>query len=402
MANNVSNFKKQIRDRRIQMDLNKSLVSLPLARFGFSEVRGATRFHRPAKTRLYAQTYTAETAMTSQPLGSADEYLDVDQTRAVPFFIDHTQALESSYDLMSMYAPEATYALRNEMDGKFFLQVSNAFYQMGKLDIEGTWANTDGITATTALMAKIISTGKAKLIQNRVEDTTPFFVVFDPMTMSVWEQTLIAAGFNTADTTLRNGYVTSLPALGTDVYVSNNVKHTVTLTSTKNFAENDTVIIGSQTFKFNATPSGAGSVDLGVDEATSLANLAHAINGTGTPWVTYIALTQDERAKLSQNLVTATLPAGDHSILITTSGYVAVTEGVDSASCYSLGEHQRHVMMGQKGCVDMVIQKSVASEEQAGTNNGILGTYVITWTRYGIKTFTEGVQRMLRILFKVV
>lgn len=84
----------------IQRDLNKSLVSLPLARFGYSEVRGATRFHRPAKTRLYSVTYTAETAMTTQALGSSDEYLDVDTTKAVHFFIDDTQMLESKYDLM--------------------------------------------------------------------------------------------------------------------------------------------------------------------------------------------------------------------------------------------------------------------------------------------------------------
>lgn len=400
MANDVSNFKKQIRDRRIQMDLNKSLVSLPLARFGFSEVRGATRFHRPAKTRLYATTYTAETALTSQPLGSTDEYLDVDQTRAVPFFIDHTQVLDSAYDLMSMYAPEATYALRNEMDGKFFAQVSNAFYQMGKLDIEGTGANTDGITASTSLMAKIISTGKAKLLQNRVEDTTPFFVVFDPMTMSVWEQTLIAAGFNTADTTLRNGYVTSLPALGTDVYVSNNVKHTITLTSTKNLAADDAIIVNGITAVIKASPSAANEIDLGSDEATTLSNIAAWLNkgpGAGTA---YIEPSQDDRAKLSQNLVSAV--AWTHTVVITTAGYVSVTESVDSGTAYSFGEHQRHVMMGQKGCVDMVIQKSVASEEQAGTNNGVLGTYVITWTRYGIKTFAEWVQRMIRILIKVV
>ena len=47
------------------------------------KLRGATRFHRPAKTRLYSQSYTAETAMNVQSIGSADEYLDVDQTKAV-------------------------------------------------------------------------------------------------------------------------------------------------------------------------------------------------------------------------------------------------------------------------------------------------------------------------------
>lgn len=399
MANDVSNFKKQIRDRRIQMDLNKSLVSLPLARFGFSEVRGATRFHRPAKKRLYSVSYTAETALTSQALGSTDEYLDADQTRAVPFFIDHTQVLDSNYDLMTMYAPEATYALRNEMDGKFFAQVSNAFYQVGKLDIEGTGANTDGITASTSNIVKTISFSKAKLVQNRVEDTTPFFIVLEPTIASVWEQALVGAWFNTADSTLKNGYVASMGALGVDVYVSNNLKHTITMTSTKNLAADDAIIVNGVTAVIKASPSAANEIDLGADEATTLSNIAAWINKGAGAGTAYIEPSQDDRAKLSQNMVSAV--ASTHTVVFTTAGYVAITESVDSATAYSMGEHDCHSMMGQKGCVDMVIQKSVASEEQAGTNNGILGTYVITWTRYGIKTFAEGVQRMIRILFKM-
>jgi len=401
MANALSSFKKEIRDRRIQMDLNKSLVALPLARFGFSEVTGATRFNRPKKTRLYSVSYTAETAMTTQALGSANEYLDVDQTRAVHFFIDDTQKLESNYDIYAEYAPEAVYALRNEMDGKFLWQVTNAFYTVGKLDIEWTGANTSGITITTSLAAKMLSFAKAKLVQNRVETTTPFFVVLDPMDASVREQTLIGSGFNLADTTLRNGYLTSLGALGLDVYVSNNVHHTITFTSTKNVAEADAITIGSQKFTWNATPSGAGSVDLGSDEDTSIKNMVAAINAAGTAWTTYIDITQDERAKLKQNLVTATY-IDAHSFSITTAGFVSITETVDSATAYSFGEHQRLSPLGQKGCIDMVIQKAVQSETQRGTSNGVIGDYVTTWTRYGLKTFTEGAQRMVAIRVKAV
>lgn len=47
-----------------------------------------------------------------------------------------------------------------------------------------------------------------------------------------------------------------------------------------------------------------------------------------------------------------------------------------------MGEHQCISPLGQKGCIDMVIQKSVVSESQRGTNNGVIGEYVITWTKY--------------------
>jgi hypothetical protein len=136
MANSLSTLSKQIWDRRVQMNLNKTLVSIPLARFAFTEVTGATRFNRPKKSKLYSVTYTAETAMTTQALVSANEYLDVDQTKAVHFFIDDTQQLSSAYDIVNEYSPDAVYALKNEIDGKFFNEVTNAFYTTGKLDME--------------------------------------------------------------------------------------------------------------------------------------------------------------------------------------------------------------------------------------------------------------------------
>jgi hypothetical protein len=33
-----------------------------------------------------------------------------------------------------------------------------------------------------------------------------------------------------------------------------------------------------------------------------------------------------------------------------------------------MGEHQRKAVLGQKGCIDMVIQKNVQSEMQRGTS----------------------------------
>lgn len=401
MTNSLSNFKKQIWDRRIQMDLNKTLVALPLARFGFSEVTGATRFHRPAKTRLYAVSYTAETPLATQPLGSTDEYLDVDQTRAVHFFLDDTQKLESAYDIMNMYAPEAVYALRNEMDGKFFAQVVNAFHTCGKLDIEWSGTNAQGATLATSNIVKALSIVKATLVRNNVETTTPFFIVLEPMIAALWEQTLTWTGNNVADTTLRNGYLASLPALGLDVYVSNNVMHTTTFTSTKNLAANDTLVVWPITIKIVASPSAANDVDLWSDEATTLANIAAFINGTGTAGTTYIECSQENRAFLSQNLVKATVWSDNHTIVITSAGYVDITEGTDSGTAYSLWETDALMMAGQKGCVDMVIQKSVMSETQRGTSKWLIGTYVTTWTKYWIKTFNEGKQRMVALNAKM-
>jgi hypothetical protein len=139
---------------------------------------------------------------------------------------------------------------------------------------------------------------------------------------------------------------------------------------------------------------------LGSDEDTSIKNMVAAINAAGTVDVTYIDITQDERAKLKQNLVVATY-IDAHSFSISTAGYVAITETVDSGSAYSFGEHQRMCMLAQKGNIDMVLQKSVTTETQRGTSNHVIGEYVTTWTRYGMKMFTEGDQRTVALRIKV-
>jgi hypothetical protein len=54
-------------------------------------------------------------------------------------------------------------------------------------------------------------------------------------------------------------------------------------TFTSNVAADDTVVIGNITYTFKASPAAAYQVDVGTDLATSITNLALAINRTGTP-----------------------------------------------------------------------------------------------------------------------
>lgn len=64
------------------------------------------------------------------------------------------------------------------------------------------------------------------------------------------------------------------------------VKAAGVLTATANFTANDTVIAGGKTYKFVATPAAEYDVDIGGTLTVSLANLALAMNGTGTPGAT--------------------------------------------------------------------------------------------------------------------
>jgi len=108
-----------------------------------------------------------------------------------------------------------------------------------------------------------------------------------------------------------------------------------TVTSTKNWAADDTLIVGAVTYTLKASPSAANEVDVGADEATTLANLAAAINGTGTSGTTYGADTvQPAGMYASAN--------GAHTITITSripgnvGNSLILTEGTDSETAYSI------------------------------------------------------------------
>jgi hypothetical protein len=91
--------------------------------------------------------------------------------------------------------------------------------------------------------------------------------------------------------------VASINAAGTlpTLEVSGNVQASQVLTTTANFANNETVTIGSVTYTFKTViTTAANDVDLGADAEASLENLRNAINrnGVGTPGTDFSAATE--------------------------------------------------------------------------------------------------------------
>jgi hypothetical protein len=115
----------------------------------------------------------------------------------------------------------------------------------------------------------------------------------------------------------------------------NGVKASGTLTATGNFTANDAVTIGDETYTFVATPGAtANNVDLGADLATSLSNLAAAINGTGTAGTTYGTNT------VANADVTAVATATTVVVTARTAGAsgnsIVFTEDTDGGSVFSV------------------------------------------------------------------
>jgi hypothetical protein len=90
MANTLTSFNPAYWAREMQDIFFKESTALALAN---TELRDqlvfGTVIHKPYRGYLYAQTYSKGTDIsTFNDLSSTDEYLTIDTTRVVPFYID--------------------------------------------------------------------------------------------------------------------------------------------------------------------------------------------------------------------------------------------------------------------------------------------------------------------------
>lgn len=118
---------------------------------------------------------------------------------------------------------------------------------------------------------------------------------------------------------MKNGYAGNFA--GYNVYSSNNVKHSRTI-SFSTVVATDAITIAGVTFTFvSSLSTTAGEVLKGANDAAALANLAAAVNGAAGAGTTYVDISAADRAKLKG--VRANL--NGTSGLLTTAGAVAVS-----------------------------------------------------------------------------
>lgn len=141
-------------------------------------------------------------------------------------------------------------------------------------------------------------------------------------------------------------------------------KATGTITSTKNYADADTILIGNVTYRLKSSMAQANDVKLGANEAATIAAIVKAINGTG------VALTDYYTG-------TATVPAvvassdGAHVITLTArlggthGNNIHLAEGTDSGTAYSI----TRAMSGGAGALHTFIADLLDYEQ---TNSELL------------------------------
>jgi hypothetical protein len=216
-------------------------------------------------------------------------------------------------------------------------------------------------------------------------------LVVDSYAAADIEQYLLGKDIDIAGSVFKNGYAGVVR--NAVMYVSENLAAESTLVVDVATADETITILGV-TFTAKAVPANPGEFDVATGDVDAQgAILANMINGaaTGQDEATgYFEVSAANRATLRNAQVTATYTAATDTLTITGAGRLgfATTMSGDDVSWLN-------AYFGKKGAIDLVIQdmKEVdmrATDDRRGTN-------VFTHYLAGIKTFTDGSKKFLRV-----
>lgn len=399
MANTTTGLRENLISARTQRLLQKTSVMPALANFEEqSRLYRGQSINRPKKSRFVVGNYTANTDVTAQDWTGTQELLTVDQSKVASFKIDPTEQKQQMFDIQAEWMDELMYALRNDMDAAFLAKISDASYTVDASTFGGTSGNPVDLSLVDA--DNVYGRTAAELYANAVEQEKGLVTVVDPIVMYNISRSAKDTGFSLADTVFVNGY-TAKNVAGTAIYVSNNLPYTQTVTYDGSTApsDGDTVTILGITFTFKTTlGSTAGNVLIGASSDTAATNLVAALNGSAGAGSTYVALSDDNRKKLQQANMTATVDTSANTFTFTTAGRAPISKSSGLAE-YTIGDGVLSTVVMQKGAIDAVVQFSPEIQINKAVNN--LGSTILGHTLYGLKTFTEGAQRMAKVSIKV-
>lgn len=385
MAQNLDAFIPELWSRRIQYLTKNALVATKICSFEEQpDLKYGDRIHRPYPNDLVVNDYVKYTDTKQQDLVGTDEYLDIDQSKEISFAIDEVDWIQMKYDLENSYVERAAYRLANDIDGKVLSEVSNANVSMDAGDIGGTPGNAIALTTSNCL--NTIMTAGAKLAANGCEMDKTWALVIPHKWASIIGQTVAQDWFSLADLALKNGYAGNFA--GYNVYASNNVPHSRTI-SFSSVVATDVVVIGGVTFTFVGTiGTTPGNVLVGANDAASLANLAAAVNGWAGAGTNYVEVSASDRAKLKGRRISLDGSTG----VITSAGDVAVSS---PDTTVTVGAEEYTAMLCRPGAIDLVMQQNIDVRKTPLPKQK--ADYYIISCLYWVKTFTEGQERMVKI-----
>jgi hypothetical protein len=336
------------------------------------------------------------TDRTVDAVTDSEQTLTVNAKKGTTFPIaSHEKTQAGPLSPANVLGKQVAIKLSNYMDADILGECINAHADFDTGDLTTLTSTGVAITLSSTTVPQMVVRAQAKLRSNNITLTNIAWVM-DSYGLSDISQYRLGKEIDTAGAEFRNG-MTDANVGGAVMLVSENLTGEAVLGMATQPTANDTVTIQGVAFKFVASPSAAGDVDLGSDADESRLHLSYAINGTGTAGTDYIALATADRATLTANRVVATDTAASDILTIVCkgSGRLTVAETfTDGTDAWT--KNFIHSYFGKKGAIDMVVQDHVEIELRAESKQRT--DNVLSDALYGYKTFDDGAQQFLDVM----
>lgn len=230
--------------------------------------------------------------------------------------------------------------LANKIDQQVFASINtNGGFNMGD---GGTLGSTTPWEVTTSTIDDVISASIERVDINEGHGQKKFMVA-SPKEIGKLRGFLQGTGNNVADDVLRKGVnYRGTTVNGVDIYQTNNLKNTVTLTFSGTASNTQTFTINGIVFTtVSSIGSTAGNVLIGANQAATCTNAAALINAPRTTTAQGVALSEEDAAKIERLGITASA-VGD-TLVIVGSTTLEVSETQTNATW---GNVSRYVITG--------------------------------------------------------
>lgn len=298
--------------------------------------------------------YTTLPAVTDAVVSSADYSVRAYAADADTLQVNRRIALSehvNSYDEKSMpfsvvndRAKQFGMTMANDIDRAVFANIStNGGFNMGD---GGALGSTTPWEVTTSTIDDVISASIERIDINEGHGQKKFMVV-SPREMSKLRGFLMGTGNNVADDVIKKGVnYRGTTVNGIDIYQTNNLTNSVTLTFTGTATNAQTITISGANVTILMTTVSSigtttGNVLIGVNQAATCVNAAALLNAPRTTTSTGVAFSEEVAAGIERLGLTASA-VGD-TLVVTAQATIEVSETQTNASW---GNTSRRVIVG--------------------------------------------------------
>ena len=395
MSNVFTSVVKQHWANAIQEELEKSLIAMELA--DMVDIPNGTTKNLPNVSYQATVDYSKYTDVTFKDINTGNDQLVINTTPMVPFAIDALDEDDNYLDIISDVKRNASYKLKERIEGDFLSEVLNAAYKYDNAGFgvnSGTLTPVALVTGASQNISTVFGMAKAGLV-NFGANKDNLALVVDSFTLV----SLATLGMETNGDKATEAYERGFKGRfgGMEVYEASNLTATTTLDLATNPTAGDYVYIQAVKFTFVASVgTTAGNVLIGASADASAQNLVAAVNGAAGAGTTYVEVSADDRASLSG--ITAT-DGTDLVSFVSKRGALLATSNMTAAANDFRAQGINCAIM-EKKAIKMALRDSVRIKQVEETKN--LVTNFMVWSRYGLVTPKNGKKRMVRIVIQSV